>query len=76
MGVQGHVYGPRTITKVYQVSVPAALLRQVGLDKHSEVAFAVSLEDPAMICMFAAERTDVRALPGHHGPAPSSVTSR
>lgn len=71
--MQGRVYGPRTITKVYQVSVPAALLRQVGLDKYSEVAFAVSLEDPAMICMFAADRAEVRALPGHDGPTASSV---
>lgn len=76
MSVQGRVYGPRTITKVYQVSVPAALLRQVGLDKHSEVAFALSLEDPSMICMFAAERVDVPGLPGQDGSAGSSVASR
>lgn len=76
MSVQGRVYGPRTITRVYQVSVPAALLRQVGLDKHSEVAFALSLEDPAMICMFAAERAEVRGLSGHHGSAGSSVAPR
>lgn len=76
MGVQGRVYGPRRITKVYQVSVPAALLRQVGLDKHSEVAFAVSLDDPAMICMFAAERAEVRGLPRQDGSAPSNVASQ
>jgi bifunctional DNA-binding transcriptional regulator/antitoxin component of YhaV-PrlF toxin-antitoxin module len=60
MGGHGQVYGPRTITQVYQVSVPAALLRKVGLGKHSEVSFAVSLEDPMTICMFAADRAQVQ----------------
>ncbi|MGV9674329.1 hypothetical protein ACWDSJ_03520 [Nocardia sp. NPDC003482] len=73
MGVQGQVYGPRTITKVYQVSVPAALLRKVGLDKHSQVCFAVSEEDPAMICMFAADRTQVGPAPDSDNPVPSTV---
>ncbi|QIS23816.1 hypothetical protein [Nocardia terpenica] len=73
MSAQGQVYGPRTITKVYQVSVPAVLLHKVGLDKYSQVCFAVSEEDPAMICMFAADRTQVGPVPDDGDQLPSTV---
>ncbi|MCV7288163.1 hypothetical protein H7J87_22840 [Mycolicibacterium wolinskyi] len=50
------VWGPRTITTVYQVSVPKKLLDKVNLGKHDEVRFAVSAEDPNIICMFSDRR--------------------
>ena len=53
------VAGPRTITKQYQVSVPKKLLDQVSLAKHDEVCFAVSAEDPNILCMFSRQRASL-----------------
>lgn len=55
MKLKGRPFGPRTITQVYQVSVPKKLLDQVELTKHDEVYFAVSAEDPNIICMFSSK---------------------
>jgi len=51
----GRPKGPRTITQVYQVSVPKKLLDQVNLSKHDEVYFGISAEDPKIICMFSSK---------------------
>lgn len=56
MKLTGRHWGPRTITQVYQVSVPKKLLDQVDLTKHDEVYFAVSAEDPNVICMFSGKK--------------------
>ncbi|GLP76395.1 hypothetical protein TUM20983_35050 [Mycobacterium antarcticum] len=56
MKLKGRPLGPRTITQVYQVSVPKKLLDQVELNKHDEVYFAVSAEDPNIICMFSSKK--------------------
>ncbi len=55
MELTGRPLGPRTITQVYQVAVPKKLLDQVNLTKHDEVYFAVSAEDPNIICMFSSK---------------------
>ena len=60
------IYGPRKVTQVYQVAVPARLLREAGLDKGSEVSFALSADDPTMICLFAAAKSE----PQQTGNAP------
>lgn len=46
---------------MYQVAVPASLLREVGLDKGSEVYFLVSEAEPGAICIVPAERVVLRA---------------
>jgi bifunctional DNA-binding transcriptional regulator/antitoxin component of YhaV-PrlF toxin-antitoxin module len=56
MRLLGRPLGPRTITQVYQVSVPKKLLDRVDLKKHDEVYFAVSAEDPSIICMFSGKK--------------------
>lgn len=57
MKLLGRPWGPRTITQVYQVSVPKKLLDQVNIKKYDEVYFAVSAENPGVICMFPGKRT-------------------
>jgi len=48
------------VTSVYQVAVPASLLREVGLDKGSEVYFLVSDAEPNAICIVPASRVGLR----------------
>ncbi|MEB3980216.1 hypothetical protein OQ968_02935 [Mycobacterium sp. 663a-19] len=56
MKLTGRPRGPRTITQVYQVSVPKKLLDQVDLKKHDEVYLGISAEDPNIICMFSSKK--------------------
>lgn len=43
------VYGPRTITKVRQVAIPATLLRTCGIHAGDPVYFRLSTEVPGAI---------------------------
>jgi bifunctional DNA-binding transcriptional regulator/antitoxin component of YhaV-PrlF toxin-antitoxin module len=63
--ISAPIMGPRKITRVYQVAVPAQLLRSVGLDKETHVSFALSAEDPRVICMFAADAVELTPAEGH-----------
>lgn len=65
MRVSAPIMGPRKITRVYQVAVPAQLLRSVGLDKEAHVSFALSAEDPRVICMFAADMVELAPAEGN-----------
>jgi bifunctional DNA-binding transcriptional regulator/antitoxin component of YhaV-PrlF toxin-antitoxin module len=51
--------GPRRLTKVRQVAIPAVLLQRLGLDVGSEVYFDIPDEDPHMIRILPAERVEV-----------------
>ncbi len=64
MELTGRPLGPRTITQVYQVAVPKKLLDQVNLTKHDEVYFAVSAEDPNIICMFSSKTATLTPTEG------------
>lgn len=56
--VDGEIY-PRKVTQVYQVSIPAKLLRRVGLDKDSAVSCALSADFPGAILLFSSDRVHV-----------------
>ena len=56
--VDGMIY-PKTVTQVFQVSIPAKLWRQIGLDKGSAVSCALSKDYPNTIVLFASDRLSV-----------------
>jgi bifunctional DNA-binding transcriptional regulator/antitoxin component of YhaV-PrlF toxin-antitoxin module len=60
----GGVVGPRRLTSVRQVSIPAQLLREVGLDKGEQVYFRLS-EDRSTIVLIPAR--DIEAATAHAG---------
>jgi bifunctional DNA-binding transcriptional regulator/antitoxin component of YhaV-PrlF toxin-antitoxin module len=51
--------GPRRLTKVRQVSIPAVLLARVGLSVGAEVYFDVLDDDPHVIRILPADRVGV-----------------
>ena len=51
--------GPRRLTSVRQVAIPAALLAQVGLAVGSNVYFDVPEEDPTFIRLVPADRVNI-----------------
>lgn len=53
--------GPRRITKVRQVAVPARLMASVGLDVGSEVYFAISESEPKRLVLLPASEVDAAA---------------
>lgn len=54
--------GPRRLTSVRQVAIPAALLAQVGLAIGSEVYFDVPEDDPTFIRIVPAGHVDDGSL--------------
>jgi bifunctional DNA-binding transcriptional regulator/antitoxin component of YhaV-PrlF toxin-antitoxin module len=50
--------GPRRLTKVRQVAIPAVLLSKVGLSVGAEVYFDVSEDDPRAIRILPADRVE------------------
>lgn len=51
--------GPRRVTKVRQVAIPAALLREAGLEIGDEIYFEISEEDRSVIRIVPAWRVKV-----------------
>lgn len=66
------VYGPRTITKVRQVAIPASLLNSCGIHPGDPVYFQLSAEVPGAILILptngpqteAAAHVDEMEVPG------------
>lgn len=52
--------GPRRLTKVRQVAIPAVLLGKVGLEIGDEVFFDVAMDDPFVIRIVPAARVVVK----------------
>lgn len=53
--------GPRTVTKVRQVAIPAVLLESAGLGVGSQVYFRLSPDDSRVIEIVPADRVEVKA---------------
>lgn len=51
--------GPRRLTSVRQVAIPAVLLTRLGLEAGSEVYFDIPDEDPHAIRILPAIRVEV-----------------
>jgi antitoxin component of MazEF toxin-antitoxin module len=51
--------GPRRLTSVRQVAIPAVLLNRLGLEAGSEVYFDIPDENPQAIRILPAERVEV-----------------
>lgn len=51
--------GPRRVTKVRQVAIPATLLRDAGIEIGDEVYFEILGEDPSVIRIVPARRVRV-----------------
>ena len=51
-------YGPRRITQVRQVSIPARLMAAVGLYKHSEVYLELTESEPTRLVIIPASEVD------------------
>jgi hypothetical protein len=56
--------GPRRLTSVRQVALPAALLREVGLGPGEEVYFRLSETEPGTITVLPAAMVEVAAPVG------------
>jgi bifunctional DNA-binding transcriptional regulator/antitoxin component of YhaV-PrlF toxin-antitoxin module len=59
----GSVVGPRKLTSVRQVSIPAQLLREVGLDKGDQVYFRLSEDRSAIVLVLARDVEGATARP-------------
>jgi hypothetical protein len=57
-------YGPRRITRVYQVSIPKDLLDRARLHAYDEVCLALSAENPQIICIYSPTAVTVTPLDG------------
>ena len=51
--------GPRRLTRVRQVAIPAVLMQRLGLDVGSEVYFDIPDDDPHAIRILPANRVEV-----------------